>query len=122
MSNEKHTPGPWKISEFIEPGYGHERHFFRAVVADGTKICETHPAYDPEYEGRDIANARLIAAAPELLSELEKAHRIISNALQVMSFGQKHEWAKLNAQDGVDGEGTTRANEREAAIARAKGE
>jgi hypothetical protein len=67
------------------------------------------------------SNARLIAAAPDLLSELEKAHRIIGNALQVMSFGQKHEWAKLNAQDGVDGEGTTRANEREAAIAKAEG-
>lgn len=50
------------------------------------------------------------------------AHRIIRNALQIMTITQKNEWARANARDDVGGEGTTRANEREAVIARATGD
>ncbi|WP_213761949.1 hypothetical protein [Caballeronia sp. dw_19] len=46
------------------------------------------------------------------MTELRAAHRIISNALSLMSAEQKIEWALLNERDGVAGEGTTRANER----------
>lgn len=61
----------------------------------------------------------LIAAAPQLLNELEDAHLIIRHALAVMTAEQKAEWGRLNAAAEVDGEGMTRANEREAAIAAA---
>lgn len=57
----------------------------------------------------------------QLLSELQAAHRIIRNALAVMTNEQKAEWGRLNAQHGVDGEGITRANERENVIALAGG-
>jgi hypothetical protein len=57
----------------------------------------------------------------ELLSELQKAHQIIRNALGLMTPMQKAEWAKINERDGVIGEGTTRANERSAVIAKAAG-
>jgi len=116
MSNAKHTPGPWEIGDYDEE--------LQAVRIRAGGFVPLTPAVALAAgldKPRAYSNARLIAAAPDLLSELEKAHRIIGNALQVMSFGQKHEWAKLNAQDGVDGEGTTRANEREAAIAKAEG-
>lgn len=63
-------------------------------------------------------NARLITHAPELLEELALAHRIIKNALAVMSLREKQEWAKRNAQDCVEGEGVTRANERSALLDR----
>jgi hypothetical protein len=56
----------------------------------------------------------------ELLRELEAAHRIIRHALAVMTTAQKAEWGRLNAAAGVDGEGVTRANEREAVLANAK--
>jgi hypothetical protein len=56
----------------------------------------------------------------ELLAELVYAHRIIANALNIMTPEQKTEWAERNAADGCDGEGTTRANERDAVIARAQ--
>lgn len=67
-----------------------------------------------------------MSAAPtptdrELLAELQAAHRIIRNALQVMSTEQKTRWGYLNAADGVDGEGITRANERAAVMQRAGG-
>ena len=58
----------------------------------------------------------------ELLAELQHAHKIIRNALAVMTLDQKMIWSEMNARDGCDGEGVTRANEREAVIARATGE
>lgn len=57
---------------------------------------------------------------PEALLELQHAHRIIRNALAIMTPNQKRIWAEMNADDGCDGEGITRANEREAVIAKAQ--
>ena len=69
-----------------------------------------------------IAAAALRAtAAPDLLAELQHAHQIILNALNVMTPGQKLVWQELNEAKGCDGEGTTRANERMAVIAKAVG-
>ncbi len=53
----------------------------------------------------------------ELRDELRAAHLIIRAALSVMTFDQKIAWGNANERDGVIGEGTTRAFEREAAIA-----
>lgn len=59
MSDKMHTPGPWKVAaaslDVWEDG--------------GYTICEVYPpsANSPE----KVANARLIAAAPELLEALE---------------------------------------------------
>jgi hypothetical protein len=66
-------------------------------------------------------NAPTYSNATAQLTELEAAHRIIRNALAIMTTAQKAHWGRLNARDGVDGEGVTRANEREAVIAQAKG-
>lgn len=55
----------------------------------------------------------------ELLAELKAAHTIIRNALNIMVTEQKMAWGKANAHDDVDGEGVTRANEREAIFAKA---
>ncbi|WP_354684790.1 hypothetical protein [Cupriavidus necator] len=57
----------------------------------------------------------------QLLSELQLAHRIIQNALAIMTPEQKSEWASRNILSGNDSEGTTRAHEREAVIAKALG-
>lgn len=57
----------------------------------------------------------------DLLRELGLAHEIISTALNIMTPEQKAKWAERNSQQGIDGEGTTRANERAAVIALAIG-
>lgn len=56
----------------------------------------------------------------ELLSELEAAHKIIQNALNIMTVTQKAEWAARNDRDGVIDEGTTRYHERKAVIIEAR--
>ena len=90
----KHTPGPWIVYEFVD-GYD-----IRAPEAE----CYVATASDPEAVWGAIGreeDARLIAAAPELLEALE-------NLLKV------HE-----------GEGGTQHNAADiarAAIAKAKGE
>jgi hypothetical protein len=71
--NTKHTPGPWRISNgnfanLIE-GYSGRHHGewddgFRAVAS--AQHCEPTGNYVNERENAE-ANARLIAAAPELL-------------------------------------------------------
>jgi len=55
----------------------------------------------------------------DLLAELQAAHQIIRNALNIMT-ASRTAWAVKNVRDVVDGEGATRANEREAVINKAK--
>jgi len=61
MKTVQHTPGPWKRVRRIGGGYTIQaRNFYPAVaLGDGR-----------ENKGVAIANARLIAAAPELLEAL----------------------------------------------------
>ena len=73
----KHTPGPWKLETREE----HLRAFPIASIArDAAFIIgtETHilaeiPAEDPDEE--IAANARLMAAAPDLLDALRGLHK-----------------------------------------------
>jgi len=62
----------------------------------------------------------LMDLALRMLRELEASHRIIQHALQLMNLEMRSEWSEMNAATRVDGEGATRANEREKLIARAE--
>lgn len=82
--SSKTTPGPWSWcdQEVIQPnGSSERRRFFHEIVADGVLIASV----DGEIEGErgwpsaevmdratNTANARLIAAAPDLYSEAVK--------------------------------------------------
>ena len=68
-----------------------------------------------------IRQALLDNSRAELLRELQASHRIIRNMLGLLSVSQVAVLAERNARDLVDGEGITRANEREAVIRRAGG-
>jgi len=68
-----------------------------------------------------ISNAGL-PTYTELLAELQLAHQIIRNGLAVMTNKQKADWGDRNGTERCDGEGITRANERMAVIAKAKGQ
>lgn len=58
----KHTPGPWEVRPSSNP---HNGSAWRDIVSTGTEFS---PAYVGEALDRD---ARLIAAAPDLLAALE---------------------------------------------------
>jgi hypothetical protein len=55
----KHTPGPWSIYSITFKGY------HQIAGAQGGRVCQVLP-FEDEYK----ANARLIAAAPELLAAI----------------------------------------------------
>ena len=67
----KHTPGPWSLSPSFDRVERRVQHGDAPAlvwsIASG--INSAHPDYLPRAE--QIANARLIAAAPELLAALE---------------------------------------------------
>ena len=56
MSEGKHTPGPWKVVAAAPSPRG----------GTGTIYCLNHPTSE-----RLVHNARLIAAAPDMLAALE---------------------------------------------------
>lgn len=64
----KHTPGPWVVCA-------------RYVVTpdQDTTICEI-PEYLADYTETDEANARLIAAAPDMLEALDDAQHWLGQA------------------------------------------
>lgn len=88
MSNSKvkHTPGPWVVEGLVESnGVG----AFRIVSPDNT-----HAVADVyEIEGRE-ANARLIAAAPEMLEALINARSLLET---VGGFEASNECIQLSA-------------------------
>lgn len=71
----KHTSGPWKVEKELTSRTG--EWLIAKDAGDrgrGIAIAETVPA-----TGKELANARLIAAAPELLETLKKCVEIMSN-------------------------------------------
>lgn len=59
----KHTPGPWSFQPGDSVVY---------ISGDRTPIAHTDTkAYYQRHDEQDIANARLIAAAPDLLAALK---------------------------------------------------
>jgi len=59
--NVAHTPGPWTLAS-LPTKSGRNR---RGLCGGGRRICDISI-----YDERDAANARLIAASPELLAAL----------------------------------------------------
>jgi hypothetical protein len=62
MNTIQHTPGPWRVDGLLIKAIDHGK-WFGIAKAGGTKLT---------IEG-NMANARLIATAPELLEALQTA-------------------------------------------------
>lgn len=80
MSNEiKHTPGPWAAKKgvgwyVVRSAHSQDDNFAIAVGSNKTSLVDAPTGDDAEAK----ANARLIAAAPELLSACEHAMTLLS--------------------------------------------
>lgn len=106
MGESKHTPGRWIFSGLSSQGIGY-------IIADGRTIAQ---AWDfPEAE----ANARLIAAAPDLLAVLVKALPIIESEAEQRESVSPDQSAKAYSYWS---EMRNIADQIQAAIAKAKGE
>lgn len=87
MNNTKHTPGPWHIG--MKPGpmiYG----------SDSSQVADLRA--DLLDKGERAANARLIAAAPELLACLIDAVRCLEFAAPIIEAPENSAYRETIAQ------------------------
>jgi len=76
----KHTPGPWEIGNKGDFGTFNPAHIYGNHGADsvahvyGVPLHTTLEEVDSARYAAGLSNARLIAAAPELLEALELVH------------------------------------------------
>jgi hypothetical protein len=90
MTNRKHTPGPWYVgTEFNDQG----RHIYAAQKVRHEDGDEWHPLIATTDDDERLvdwqANAVLIAAAPDLLEELQRLVRLIEiEDAHLANFGE----------------------------------
>lgn len=77
----QHTPGPWYHScdEGNDPGHCNVNAGPDEFMPDGYMIATVEEVDDGTHDEQREANARLIAAAPELLAALEDARDAIAS-------------------------------------------
>lgn len=84
MDKNKHTPGPWVLDGYRIYGppdarskHRNGRALIGGVVDDAIEWRDGPLAVGerPEFQAESTANARLMAAAPELFAELDSAAR-----------------------------------------------
>lgn len=63
-----HTPGPWTVKDSR-----HKQHICANWHGDETVIATTTDTYGAVFEAENLANARLMAAAPDLLEACKMA-------------------------------------------------
>ena len=83
----QHTPGPWRSS-------GSLTIYIEARLGDGwiQEVCSVGPTEaDKGYGEQQQANARLIAAAPDLLEALQA---VLANSLDSKGLADAHKQAR----------------------------
>ena len=79
--NRWHTPGPWKwTDEFRDSGGGST---WSLVGAGGYSILSCDGEANSPLGLGDVANAKLIAAAPQMLAALEEAMEFLANGTPI---------------------------------------
>ncbi len=112
MSKIEHTPGPWNFQPACALVLEKGSHFYRIEdSSDGFNIGLVSTwRNDPEDAKEAEANARLIAAAPDLLQALENLvatysepdDRVCCNGVDCGCFGvTKHQEAEHYAREAI---------------------
>lgn len=72
--NQPHTPGPWLVESLFPPKYIKTTHVVLAKVGIYPSTVCTVEEYNeiPNFEPDRLADARLIAAAPDMLQVLQE--------------------------------------------------
>lgn len=95
----KHTPGPWRLdNEIIGDGEGN---YHRSITArNSCGICEVYEHFftDERYKDSGLANAHLIAAAPEMYRALDELIKAATPLVRKLSVKKGyHELVALEA-------------------------
>lgn len=78
--NTKHTPGPWRITMPTKPNKSYAKiDAPNGVWLEFAKVVVRYDYGDDQFTDRPegLANAKLIAAAPELLDALIEAEKVL---------------------------------------------
>jgi len=77
----KHTPGPWKVHPYVANSGKYNK--CRDVGPSGIAVAQVIGAFEQPTPGEECeANARLIAAAPDMLEALILARDMLITALE----------------------------------------
>ncbi|MEN1996850.1 hypothetical protein [Stenotrophomonas bentonitica] len=92
-----HSKGPWRVAEGSFPGC-------LRVVGPPIPITIITTALDIDFAGsmEREANARLIAAAPELLAELQRAQDFIDGIRQELHQRRVADWYPEGAHNAAE--------------------
>jgi hypothetical protein len=92
---ESFTPGPWRVDETVALGAYGVWTDYGTHLGDGghtfpSQVCSVFPRNESDFprEQRD-ANARLIAAAPELLAVVGESQQAVQAFLDMVSVMQR---------------------------------
>lgn len=88
----QHTPGPWAVGKF-NPSHVYQKGKNVTIARCEADIC---------YTEEDKANARLIAAAPELLEALEGLVSLENEIRRIASFSHETSMKYLNARAAIE--------------------
>jgi hypothetical protein len=113
MSTPQHTPGPWNTVAYLDERDRRGRNVLVSGDVEGAKFRVHGRNHTIAYTVPNKADARLIAAAPELLAALERIDEEWHLAHDALKAGNRDEVFRLICrwQDGA-----------RAALADAKGE
>lgn len=119
-------PAPWRVVasggdwSASHDGIGHSA-YEGIEDADGVVIALAVEHDRTLFKELKLEHSALIAAAPELLSELQMAHRLLMLALKHMGGERQSLFAAESEREGLGTDGATRYHERAAVIAKATG-
>ena len=102
----KHTPGPWKRDSYYSPElWKHNligKESFSPYIVDGNGRNVAAAMMIPLNESEFVANARLIAAAPDMLKALERVELIFHrDGLQALRGLAWHDGDLQAIQDAI---------------------
>ena len=116
----KHTPGPWRLNDFY--GANVDQRPIKAVVGPEGNGRLIHAVPDFMIDPESLANARLIAAAPELLEALERVAGIADSRHGSISCWCPENFLDSMPDDSEPDSHSSGCKAARAAIAKARGD
>ncbi|MEQ8450614.1 MAG: hypothetical protein RIB97_13095 [Nitratireductor sp.] len=104
MSKKAHTPGPWEYNDPKTYTQGHGRFSETAVYAPGVRFPWRMAEIQGPDKATEIATARLIAAAPELVTALEKLLAVAEMTTFSDQYPAECEFARAAISKATGGE------------------